>query len=273
MRINKSFIVVFALALSLFFASASQAQETPFDIENMDNVVGAAVGVLPDYQGSNDYIAGGAPFFRFTLPQTQYYMRLLATDLQVNVINHPVFRFGPAVNYRFGRNDDVEDNVVKHMKEIDGTMEAGAFVGFEVISKDDRRQRFLGQIEVLSDVGNTYKGYNVSLSASYWMPVSRPVDIMFGAGLSYADENYMKTYFGVDQEDSDRTGMPVFKASSGLYQARLNAGAVLHLSMQWHVAAGVQYRPLLNDAADTPIVDQHGSKDQVIAGLGLAYSW
>ncbi len=270
---KKSFIVVFAVVVTLFFASASQAQDSPLAIENMPNVIGLGVGLLPDYVGSDDYMVGGAPFFRLTLPNTQYYARLLATDLQINIINHPVFRLGPAVNYRFGRNDDVEDKVVKHMKEIDGTIEAGAFVGIELVDKDNPRQRFLAQVEFLSDVGGEYNGYNYSISASYWMPVSKPLDIMLGAGLAYASDNFMETYFGVDQDNADRTGLPVFKANSGIYMAKLNGGAVLHLSRDWHVAAGVQFRPLLADAEDSPVVEDRGNASQVVAGLGVAYSW
>lgn len=271
---SKSFITVFVAVVILSLASVAQAQDSPFNIENVPNVVGVGIAMLPDYPGSDDYMVGGAPFFKINIDsQFEYYLRLLATDLQLNLINHPIFRFGPAFNYRFGRNDDVEDDVVKKMKEIDGTMEAGAFMGIELVDKDNPRQRFLSQVEFLSDVGDVYKGYNVSLSASYWFPVHKAVDVTFGGGITYADGNYMETYFGVDQKNADRTGLPVYEADSGLLMARVNAGAVLHLSMSWHLAAGLQYRPLLDDAADSPIVDDRGSTSQWIYGLGVAYSW
>jgi len=269
----RSFTAMVLVVFMLCLVSAAQAQDVPFAIDNVPNIIGVTVGMLPDYQGSNDYTAGGAPFFRLTWPKSEYYLRLLATDLQANIINHPVLRFGPAVNYRFGRNDDVEDNVVKHMKEIEGTIEAGAFMGIELVASSNPRQRFLASVEFLGDVGGEYKGYNVTLTASYWMPVSKPVDLTIGAGINYADNNYMETYFGVDQNDADRTGLDVYKAESGFYTARVNAGAVLHLSESWHLAAGAQWRPLLNDAADSPIVKDRGSKDQWIYGLGAAYSW
>jgi MipA family protein len=271
--LNKSFIIVFAVIVALFFASASQAQQSPFDIENVPNVIGVGVGMLPDYVGSDDYMVGGAPFFKITLPKTERYLRLLATDLQINIINHPILRLGPAVNYRFGRSDDVDDRIVSHMKDIDGTIEAGAFVGAEIVDKDNPRQRFISQVEFLSDVGGEYKGYNVSLTASYWQPVSKAIDVMIGGGITYADENYMETYFGVDQEDSDRSGLPVYEADASLFMAKVTAGMVLHLSQSWHIALGGQYRPLLSDASDSPVVDDRGSNDQWIAGLGVAYSW
>jgi MipA family protein len=221
-------------------------------------------------------MVGGAPFGKVTLvPKTDYYARLLATDLQVNIINSPVFRFGPAINYRFGRNDDVEDDVVKHMKEIEGTIEAGAFVGIQLVDKNNPRNRFLSQIEFLGDVGGEYEGWNIGLTANYYFQVHKAIDLIIGGGIMYADENYMETYFGVDQEDSDRTDniLPVYKADSGFLMAKANLGAVMHLSYQWHIAAGVQYRPLLSDAADSPVVDDRGDSNQWVAGLGVAYTW
>ena len=269
---GKLLSVFFAVACALFIGQTAQAQMLPFELDEMDNAVGVGIGVLPDYQGSNDYIVGGAPFFKITLPKTDYYARLLATDLQVNIINHPVFRFGPAINYRFGRSD-VEDKVVKHMKDIDGTMEAGAFVGIQLVDKDNPRNRFLSQIEFLGDVGGEYEGWNIALSANYYFQVHKAIDLIIGGGIMYADQNYMETYFGVDQVDSDRTGLPVYEADSGFLMAKVNAGAVLHLSYQWHIAAGVQYRPLLSDAADSPVVDDRGDSNQWVGGLGVAYTW
>jgi len=272
-KIRNIFSVFFIVACALLIGQAAQAQQSPFDIENVPNVVGVGIGMVPDYQGSDDYMAGGAPFFRLTLPKSEYYLRLLATDLQANIIDHPWFRLGPALNYRFGRDDSIEDSVVKHMKEIDGTIEAGAFVGVELVDKDNPRQRFLSQVEFLSDVGGKYQGYNVSLTASYWFPVHKAVDLSFGGGITYTDDNYTETYFGVDKEDHVRTGLPVFEAQGGFTMARLTAAAVLHLSESWHLAAGAQWRPLLDDAADSPIVEDRGDKNQWIYGLGVAHSW
>jgi len=271
--INKVVLAVFLVVCSLMLVSSSQAQQSPFEIENVPNVVGAGIGMLPDYQGSDDYMVGGAPFFKLTLPKTEYYLRFLATDLQANIINHPWLRLGPAINYRFGRNDDVEDDVVKEMKEIDGTIEAGAFIGVELVDKDNPRQRFIANVEFLSDVGGEYKGYNFSVSASYYFMVHKAVDIILGGGINYGCDNYMETYFGVDSEDSARTGLDEYKAEAAFYAARVNTAAVLHLSESWHLAAGVQWRPLLSDAADSPIVEDRGDKNQWIYGLGAAYSW
>lgn len=270
---SKSLIVAVAVVFALCLSVAAQAQESPFNIENVPNVVGVAVGVIPDYEGSNDYTVGVAPFAKLTYPKSEWYLRLLATDLQLNILNHPWLRLGPAVNYRWGRKD-VEDKVVKHMKDIDGTIEAGGFIGVEFITKDNPRQRFISQIEFLSDVGNTYKGYNATLTATFWQPIHKMIDIAIGGGICYADENYMETYFGVTQVNSDRTGLPVFEADSGFKDFRVNPAVVVHLSTDWHVAAGLQYRYMLGDAHDSPVVKDRGCPNsQWIMGVGVAYSW
>jgi outer membrane scaffolding protein for murein synthesis (MipA/OmpV family) len=43
--------------------------------------------------------------------------------------------------------------------------------------------------------------------------------------------------------------------------------------MNWHIAAGVKYFYLMDDAKDSPVTDDEGNANQWIAGVGVAYSW
>jgi len=264
----------FAVVFSLVMAAGAQAVgvDSPVIIDNVPNIVGAAAGMAPDYQGSDDYKFVGAPFFKFTF-WGQRYAQLLGTELTVNLINDPVLRFGLSVNYRPGRNDDVDDPVVAKMEEIDDTAEMGAFIGAQFIDKSNPRHRFTATLDFLGDVGNVYNGYNVTLSARYWYPISMPIDLSIGASATYADDNYMQTYFGVSQEDSIRSGLRVFNASSGIKDFTVSPAVVYHLSKQWHVGAGLRYQRLLDDAENSPVVRDRGSADQWIYGLALGYSW
>jgi outer membrane protein len=214
MKSIKTFFIVMAAICVLAFASHVFAQETPFTIENVPNVVGVGVGMIPDYEGSNNYEVGAAPFFKLTYPKTQWYALLVATELYVNVLNHPFLRFGPVVNYHFGRNDtfDVDDKVVKKMSEIDDTWEAGAFAGVEFIDSNNPRNRFSSSVTFLSDVGDAYNGYTINMSARFWHEMHKMVDVRLGAGINYSDDNYMDTYFGISESDSEKTGLNVFKA-------------------------------------------------------------
>jgi MipA family protein len=265
--------IVFVIALiALFVPFQVKAQQSPFEIENVPNVVGIGVGMAPDYEGSNNYKAVAAPFFKFNLGGERS-LTLRATELSANLLDHPFLRFGPILNYRFGRDHNVEDRVVKHMAEIDGAVEGGGFFGLEFVDKANPRKRFITSIDFVGDLGNTYSGYLVSLSVRGWYPLSRAFDLNVGAVAQYADNNYMETYFGVNPIDAKVTGLRQFSAGSGIKDYRLTSALVMHLSPDWHVGAGVQYRRLLEDAADSPVVKDRGSADQFIGGLGLAYSW
>ena len=270
---KKIFVLFIAFVCAFLIAHSAQAQDLPFGIDNVPNIVGIGGGMFPDYLGSDDYMGGAAPFFKYTPEKTEYYVMLVATQLYVNVANNPSFRFGPTVNYRFGRNDDVEDKVVKKMEEIEGAFEAGAFVGYEWKDSQNPLHRWGVTLEFLADVSGEYKGYIASASARYWYPVHKMVDLGLVVGISTADTNYMDTYFGVSEKDSDRTELPVFKADNGIRDVRVIPSVVVHFSPQWHMGIGVRYSRLLNDAEASPIVDDRGDPNQWIYGLALAYAW
>ena len=257
-----------------FLGQPAFAQTTDFAIEvpGVRNFVAAAVGVVPDYLGSDDYTFGAAPAGVFRFGDTDRYLRLLVTDINVNLIDSASWSFGPAFNYRLGR-DDVDDSAVDDMSDIDGTFEVGAFGGWTWVGQDDPRHRFAVGTEFLYDVGNEHDGYLISGSVRYFQPVARPLTLSIGAALTYGSGDYMDTYFGVNAGNVGSSGLSAFKADSGLRDIRVPLMAIFSFSENWHLSGGVIYTRLLNDAADSPVVDDRGSKDQLFAGLGIAYAW
>ena len=258
---------------ALFIAQNVQAIDSPFVIDNVPNVIGVGGGMFPDYIGSDDYTAGAAPFFRWTFAGQERYLQFLVTELSLNLVNHPNFAFGPVLNYRFGRDDSIDDKVVKKMEEIDGTVEVGAFASYIWREQKNPRHRFIASAEALFDVGDEYKGWLGLASMRYWIPVSRPIDLLFGVGTTYGNSQYMDKYFGVGTADAARTGLSYFKADGGFRDVNAQFAAVFHFSESWHLGAGVKYFNLMSDASDSPIVDDRGSANQWVYGLGLAYSW
>lgn len=271
--VRKYLLIMVMLAVTLTPAFTAQAQDSALAIENMPNVFGVGVAFIPDYQGSDDYTVGAGPTGRYTFSGQERYIQLIVTEISANVLDHPVLRFGPVVNYRFGRDDGVEDDIVKKMKEIEGTIEAGLFGGVTFINSENPRKRFITSVEFLHDVGGEHEGYTVSLRARYWYPVSRAIDVTLGAGVTYADDDYMSTYFDVTPGDSAGTGLPIFEAGGGIKDIVILPAAVVHFSEAWHVGIGARYQLLLDDAENSPVVDVRGSADQLVAGMAVAYSW
>lgn len=137
----------------------------------------------------------------------------------------------------------------------------------------DTRHRFAVGTEALFDVGGEHDGYLISGSVRYFQPVTRPLTLSVGASLTYGSGDYMDTYFGVSSGDSARSGLNQFNADSGLRDFRVPVMAIFSFNEHWHASGGVIYSRLLGDAADSPIVDNRGSKNQLFAGVGLAYAW
>ena len=270
---KKIFILLTVLLAFSGTSTLSYAQDSFMIIENMDNFVGVGGAVLPDYVGSNNYTAGVAPFARIALPKSERYFLLNVTELYFNVLDHPFLRFGPVLNYRFGRDDDVEDSHVKRMTKIDDTIEAGFFMGINWKFNGDRRHRLVADAEALFDVGGVHEGVIGNFSARYWRPLGKMFDGVLGASFQFADNKYMNTYFGVSPTDSALSGLPIYQARGGAANFRIFPGVVMHLSPHWHLATGVRYERLVKNAKDSPVVSTVGSPDQWIAGMGVAYSW
>lgn len=272
--IKKMLLGSIAVMAALAFTSSAQAAgvDSPLMIDNVPNVVGIGVGMAPDYLGSTHYDVVAAPIFRYTFKGSERYIQVLATELSFNLLNHPNFVLGPVVNYRPGR-DEVENSQVNKMEEIDDTVDVGITAGYVWKNKANPRHRFITSLTYYMDAGSVYNGWLVQAGARYWYPISKPIDIQVGVGATYGNSQYMDTYFGVGSKDSSKSGLKKYSADAGLRDVNAQVAAVLHLSPNWHLAAGVKYFGLLSDASDSPIVEDAGDSDQFVAGMGVAYTW
>ena len=237
---------------------------------NIPNFVGVGVGAAPDYVGSDNYAPGGLPFGRVSWGER--YISLEGNFLSANVLDDPNWRLGPAGLYRFGR-DDVDDDVVDRLPDIDDTIELGAFVAYELVDATEPRDRLRVSADVLHDVGSEHDGFVVSGAIRKWFPIREAAALGLAVAGTYGSSDYLDTYFSVTAEGANASGLPIFDADGGIRDVRATAAFVQSLSPSWHVGAGVLYGRLVGDVADSPIVDDVGSANQVVFGVGAIYAW
>jgi outer membrane protein len=255
----------------LFFAGSAAAQDLPVpDAAGFDHIIGAAVVMLPDYQGSDTATVAGAPILQYKFSEERY-VQVIGNKLFINVLNHPNFELGPKAVYRFGRNH-VDDKAVEEMKKVDGSIELGGFLGYKQVFDGDIRHRMNIHADMTQDVSNGHDGWVIDLAAIYWRPVAKALDLGIRGNLSYASDDYMSTYFSVNATDSATSGLKKFNAGSGFKDVSLAAMGLFHLSENWHLGGTLMYQRLVGDASDSPVVNV-GSEDQVFGGLALLYSW
>lgn len=236
----------------------------------LPNFASVGIGFAPDYVGSDDYEFGAVPFARYSWGER--YVALEGNFLSANVLDHANWRLGPAALYRFGR-DDVDNDVVDRLPDIDDTVEFGAFAAYEIVDPQEPRDRWRFGVDFLHDVADEHEGFAIAANVRKWFPIGGSGALGFSVAATYGSSDYVDTFFSIDAAGAAASGLPVFDADGGLRDARLTAAYVQSISPSWHIGTGVLYSRLLGDVADSPIVDDQGSADQLIFGVGAVYAW
>jgi MipA family protein len=83
----------------------------------------------------------------------------------------------------------------------------------------------------------------------------------------------MNTYFGVTPADAQASGLGVYQAEAGIRDVRGWLVALVHLSPRWTLGAGMVYSWLADEAGQSPIVSDRGSRNQWLFGGGAMYLW
>jgi outer membrane protein len=266
------FMFLCLVLIMLLSVHPAAAGDNIFPMEiTQGSAIGVGVGIYPDYIGSDDYTVGAVPLIRIPFAG-QRYISLIANELRVNILNDDHWRLGPSLVYRIGRKN-VEDDVVKRVHDVDGSLDAGAFIGYEWYEKSQPLMRVGVSAFFQADVTDAYGGWTsgAQLYGSY--PVMRPLTLMAGVGTTYGSGSYMDTYFGVTPQDSINSGLPTYEAKEGFRDARCWITAMFHFSQQWHAGMGFMYSGLFDEAGDSPIVSERGSKTQWLLGPLALYTW
>ncbi len=261
------------MAVVAGMAGSARAQEAvPIITPTLPNYVGFGLGVTTEYIGSDKYYFGGLPLARYQFKNTQRYASLTGTFADLNLVNHPILRFGPTVQLRLGRSN-VSDRAVRQLPSIGKSLEAGVFGGLEFVDPDDPRKRVKFDLRIQQDVTSEHDGWLASGGVQGWYPVAELAEVGLALGTTYGSHDYMSTFFDVRSQDSAQSGLSSYSADAGFRDVRLTLGAMVPVTEHWLVGVGVMFMRLVGDAADSPIVDDRGSPNQVSGGLGVAYAW
>jgi outer membrane scaffolding protein for murein synthesis (MipA/OmpV family) len=261
-----------ALACIGLASIACRAGASPVDLPGtIPNMVGLGIGSTTQYAGGNERMIGALPGLRYTTESGKL-LEWYGPYAQFNFGGLTGLQYGPAVSLRLGRKD-VDDPVVARVHEINTTAEAGGFIGYEYIHTGTVPYRLRGSVNVMTNAGIVYGGPRVSVNGSFWAPVHPQVLLGIGLGMTWVSRSFNQTYFGVTPEDSVASGLPVYSPSGGLQQGTGWLAAIYQIDKHWFAGAMVYMQRISGSAADSPIVSQRGTRNQITYGAGLAYSW
>lgn len=277
-----------ASACALTFSAPLLAQETASTESNSkwgeDIVVaGAGVGILPDYEGSDNYRLVPVPgaIGRVSGIKFVYIGNRFSADL---IREKPGpgwdFQLGPFASVGLNRTSlkSIDDTRIRALGKLGTAVELGGYVGIArqgVITSDYDRLSL--SLSYRHDVAGVYDGAIVTPTINYMTPLSRKAMVTIFASANHADSGYATTYYTITPQQSLASGLPTFNARSGWKDMSVGGAANLSvtgdLTHGLSVAAGLVYTRLMNDFADSPVVSVAGSRNQMLAGLGLAYTF
>jgi MipA family protein len=262
---------VLAVAVLVLADGRTWAQDSVIPLTLPEgNAVAIGVGGYPDYIGSDDYSLGAIPLARYVYWGKRD-ITLVGNTLNVSLLSESGWRLGPSGMLRFGRSD-VSDDVVDRVHEIDPSIDLGAFVGYTWVG--DSPRKFVGTSAWgLADVTDSHGGWTAGANVYGAYPVFEPLTLAGGVAFTYGSGSYMNTYFGVTPADAQASGLGVYQASAGIRDVRGWLVALLHLSTRWTIGAGVGYSWLADEAGESPIVADRGSRNQWLFGAGAMFIW
>lgn len=223
--------------------------------------IGLGAGVLfaPDYLGSNDWRASPVMAPEIRSPQDRFFLSF-RDGLGTTLLRDGGFTAGLLLRPRFGRDQD-DNDALRGMGDIRLAGEAGGFLSYadrDWLVRGELRQGFGGHSGVMADarVDRVFR--------------LRP-DLLLSTGprVSWGSGDFAETYFGVDTDQSRRSGYRVFRPGDYWF-AGVAAGTTWLISDRWTGVAFGEVGRILGDAADSPLVDR-GSATQGVVGLTLVY--
>ncbi len=244
------------LAFIVLFTLTASAQAGP------KIAMGLGVAAVPDYEGSDDMEA--APLLYLDVEWDNYMsIDVLGNKAKVNLLPNPVFKAGLITEY-IAERDTVDNKQVELLPDVDSSFMMGGFVGFE-------KNKWDGSLEAMGDASSSNDGAIVRANLGYAYAINNDLKTRVGVFSTWADDDYMESYFGVDAAGSAASGLRTYEAESGIKDAGLNLTVNYTPWQNWGVMGLVTLKKMLGDAEDSPVVDDVGSDTQAVVGIIVTY--
>jgi MipA family protein len=236
----------------------------------------------PAWQGSRDQAPSVFPDIRLNYRDAVFFS--IPDGLGWNLVNRDGWKLGPLVKLRFGRQESTGGSpflvtggstALRGMGDVDLAGEAG---GFAQVGFAGRKGRV--RAEVRQGFGG-HEGLVADVTAGWSDRFGKPTaPWLWSAGVrsTFASADYVQTYFGVTPAQAGATGLPVYRAGSGLVSTGANASLTRPLGRGGRdgaVTLFAGYDRLADTAADSSLIRERGRRDQFSLGLsyGYRFSW
>jgi outer membrane protein len=244
---------------------------SPISANAVEWTVGLGAGAAPDYEGSDDYEL--VPLWNLraaNLYDPNTYVQVTGPKLSSNFLAHDNLRLGLSGQY-VPERDDVDNSQVDSMSTADDGILIGVLLGYDFKLSSNRviGFEFDSRYDVQDEIGGLF-----TLRMNYMAPFGGG-SWRFRGGVesTYASEDYMSEFFGINAADAAASGLSTFNADHGFKDVAVSTNLTYLFRPGWSATGMLKLTRLIGDAADSPVTDTVGDENQLFGGLLINYSF
>ncbi len=166
------------------------------------------------------------------------------------VVQEEKLRVGLGLGGNFRKPRKASDAArLQGLGDIDATVLGAAFASYH-------EEHWALRGTVVTDLGGKRHGTQITLDLDGKLRLSEQLVVTAGPGLGWGDNKYTQTFFGIDADQSARSGRPAYSAKSGVHSLRFAVAADYRITPQWGLGAKYSAVQLRGDAANSPITEK-----------------
>ncbi|MCA0278074.1 MAG: MipA/OmpV family protein [Proteobacteria bacterium] len=249
------------LALSAAPASAGEGGAFGWMKGDWYLTVGATGMVAPSFEGSKKYMLSAVPIISLGKAGNETRFSSRNDNISLALIDDGGIRAGLSGKIIFGR--DAKDEL-QGLHDVKWGGEVGGF--FEFYPTDWMRAR----AEVRHGI-RSHNGVVADISVDAFHDVTPAIRVSGGPRASFATADYFDAYYGVNAQEAVDSGLSEYKPGGGMRSA--GVGGAITWKATDNITASLfgEYARLMGPAADSSIVKERGSRDQLTIGVSTSY--
>jgi outer membrane scaffolding protein for murein synthesis (MipA/OmpV family) len=265
MRFSSRNIPLLVLAFSFSSLASAQSSDEGFfnrpDHPREGGKLSLSVSSTVDYSGSDAPRIGVMPALEYQWAKGWF----AGTNRGVgyNFSKDPALQFGLGLGLDFGRKESAT-GALAGMGSIDSKVEYGASLSYA----PDHNWRLSSVLRYGS--GDSGQGATANFGANYALDIAPQWRLGLGVSTTWANSQYMQSYFGVSTAQSLLSGHAVYSPVSGIRDVSTNLNLSYQVTPNISVSGGLKATNLIGDTRSSPIVT---SPQSVSGTLSIGYAF
>lgn len=252
------------LASSVLCLPFNQAHAGQSDTQGtaMTAAIGVAAQRTPNWLGANSDQWQPLPFFDIEKPGVG---ELSSTDgLTLHLPHQGPWEFGIHGDYLWGRShSDMGAALSGKIPSLSPRVHGGVYTEYQF-----SQHTALGA-KLSHDF--TGSGAYLNLYLDYDLPTIWYIEHSLTIDWRAMNRSAMQRFFGLSASSAAALGTSQWNPGSGSQQVSLNYSVFLPTSQHTGIAASLEYARLLGNAAQSPLITQYGSRNQLEQSIAFIY--